>query len=189
MNEIVRVLTRDDIPEMIRKIETCNSFYFANSKATMTKEEFLKYSLGIFAREKHLVHGHFVNNELTSMISSQELKSMPSYILKNYKHFSPSNYFSPKKNGWDMLLTSVIEHYEAKNIYSFYAMQGADETRNFNMRKLVKILWNYEYSIEEYVPANSQSKYELHNQTMYGGKTISADTIVNRYSCRQPFRK
>lgn len=189
MEHNVRPLTEKDLPDLESKIKRCDTFNFANSKAEMTKEEYLKYSLGLFSLDRHLIHGYFYNGELSSMITSHELKIIPSYIVKNYKVFNPSGYFSPNKNGWNMLLTNVIEYFESKNFYSFYAMQGADEKRNYNMRKSVEILWNYEYSIEEYVPANSKSKHGLHDQTMYYGKTISVDTIVNRYSCRQQYRK
>jgi len=188
MEHIVRPLTIKDLPDLKLKIEGCTTFNFANTKASMTKEDFLKYSLGLFSLDRHLIHGYFLNGELTSMITSHELRIIPSYIVKNYKVFNPSVYFSPKKNGWNMLLTDVIKYFESKKFYSFYAMQGADEKRNYNMRKSVEILQNYDYSIEEYVLANTKSKYGLHDQTMYYGKTISVDTIVNRYACRQQNR-
>ena len=188
MDYIIRPLELRDLSIMEEKIKECNTFNFANSRAVMSKEDYLKYSTNLFHMERHVIHGCFYKDELTSMIATHELKIVPSYIIKNYKVFSPSGYFSPRKNGWNLLLTSVIEYFESKGFYSFYAMQGADETRNYNMRKSVEILQKYEYTIEEFVTANTRSIYGLHDQTMYYGKTISVDTIVNRYACRHEHR-
>lgn len=188
MEHLVRHLTSDDLPILKTKIESCATFNFANTKVSMSKEDYLKYSVNLFHSEGNVIHGYFYKGDLTSVITSHELKIIPSYVVKNYKVFNPSGYFSPEKNGWNMLLTSVIEYFEKKSIFSFYAMQGADETRNYNMRKSVKILWNYEYSIEEFVPANTRSKFNLHDYTMYHSRTLPVDTIVNRYACRQEYR-
>lgn len=188
MEYVIRPLEEKDLALMETKIKECTTFNFANSRASMSKDDFLKYSLNLYSMERHTIHGCFYQDDLTSMVTTHELRIVPSYIIKNYKVFNPSGYFSPRKNGWNLLLTSVIEYYESKNFYSFYAMQGADETRNYNMRKSVEILKKYEYTIEEFVPANTRSKYGLYDQTMYYGKTISVDTIVNRYACRHEHR-
>lgn len=191
MFEELRILRDSDIPQLISKIKESETFYLANSnKASTTKDEYLNYTLGLFVKDNHIIHGHFADGVLTSIMASQELKSLPAFVLKNYKNFNPSNFFRPDKNGWIMLYTGVIEHYESKGIYTYYAMQTAKDIRNINMRKHVKkVVDNYDITIEEFVPANTLSKYDLHSKTMYYGKTMPVDTIVNRYSCKQEFRK
>lgn len=191
----VKILSINDWPQIEKKISKLKIFRIAQTKHEISKEEYMAYTYNSFVSQNEIVYGYMDYDDIISITSVYNFKAVPGYLLKNFKHFQEFNLYDPVKNGTSVIMNKIIEDQEKKHLYSFWMAKTANYKR-LNQERIRKKMFDigcpklkyYDITIEELVPANSRSKYRLHDEGIYFGNTINEDTCVIRCTCRQEFR-
>jgi len=192
---MIKILTLDDWDTLASAIKALPFHRIAQTRQTVTEEEFLKYTYTILKVPTSTVYGYYNdNNELSSTISTVAFSQMPAYAVYNWRNLKPTNLYDPVKNGWSALWNRLLEDHEARQLYNFYMLRTTDISRlqykkfhNIYMKHSPKFL-NYERTVEEVVPPGQFTNWGFFNTILYHGKPLDYETMVLKFSCKQKFR-
>lgn len=195
MSYKIKKLTISDWPDIEKLIDNENNFRIAQTKMTIPKEEYKSYTYNSFLNNKEEVYAFITNEEIISITTVLEYEALPGYLLKNFRHFKKTNMYNPINNGLAPTLNQIIEIQEEKGLYTFWMAKtgnhkrlNQERTRDLMFNVGCPKLKNYELTIEEYVLANTKSKYRFHADGIYFGKILTEDTCVIKFTCRQEHR-
>jgi hypothetical protein len=191
---MIKILTLDDWDELSSTIKKLPYHRIAQTRQTVSEEEFLRYTHNILKRDTTTVYGYYRDGELTSTISTAPISVMPSYGIYNWRNLKPDNIYNPVKNGWSSLWMHLLTEQENQSRYTFYMLRTTDINRlsykkyhNIYMKNVPKFL-NYERTVEEVVPAGQRTKWSFFDSILYFGKPLDHETMVLKFTLKQKFR-
>lgn len=192
---MIKILTPDDWDSLATAIKALPYHRVAQTRQTVSEEEFLKYTYAIFRAPNSTVYGYYnENGELTSTISAVSFSQMPAYAVYNWRNLKPNNIYDPVKNGWAALWTRLITDQESKKLYTFYMLRTTEIARlqykryhSVYMKHVPKFL-NYERTVEEIVPSGEFTNWGFFNTILYHGKPLDYETMVLKFTCKQKYR-
>jgi hypothetical protein len=191
---MIKILTLDDWDELSSTIKKLPYHRIAQTRQTVSEEEFLRYTHNILKRDTTTVYGYYRDGELTSTISTAPISVMPSYGIYNWRNLKPDNIYNPVNNGWSSLWMHLLTEQENQSRYTFYMLRTTDINRlsykkyhNIYMKNVPKFL-NYERTVEEVVPAGQRTKWSFFDSILYFGKPLDHETMVLKFTLKQKFR-
>ena len=191
----VKALSIDNWAEIEDSIRALPTHRIAQTRTDISLESFLKYTKTAFDFPGHVMYGFYKDDVLSSMMTIYNFEIMPAYVIRNWRNLKPGKRFNPAANGYFALWNRILDDQESKGLYEFYMMKSSVSSRlqlDWTYPLLVENcprFLNYERTLEELVPANTKSKYSLHEKSMYLNKTIPEDTMVLKFTCRQRDRQ
>lgn len=149
-------------------------------------------AIRILSNPSIFVFGKFDGEELISIISAYEWPGLPYYTIDNlYVKAGYQKFFSLEKSGFADILTKIVCFMEERGRFTFYFVRAhikkwVIRDRNLEeFRRLSPEFNLYDYTIEEVVEPNMQSKYKAHRELL-GNVTRPIKTVVIR--CTLPDR-
>jgi hypothetical protein len=192
MSVDVKVMTVDDILAIPSDLLATN--YVAGSKLLELDETVWKRrAIGYANHNSVEVLGAYDNDLILGVAFVIWPKLSPAYMISNLRLFHSFPGFPVDKNGYGALLSTAIEKGESQGRWEFYMRRNLDYGRWFNRRyqkktyESIPISKKYLRSIEEIIPANTQSKWVATN-TLCNNEIVSEDTIIVKYFCPQSER-
>lgn len=191
---MIKILTLDNWEELSTTIKKLPYHRIAQTRQTVSEEEFLRYTYNILKRDTTTVYGYYKDSELISTISTAPISVMPAYGIYNWRNLKPDNIYNPVKNGWSSLWMHLLEEQENQGRYTFYMLRTTDITRlsykkyhDIYMKHVPKFL-NYERTVEEVVPAGQRTKWGFFDNILYFGKSFDHETMVLKFTLKQKSR-
>lgn len=191
---MIKILTLDDWDELSAAIKKLPFHRIAQTRQTVSEEEYLKYTHNILKRESTIVYGYYKDDILTSTISVARISVFPTYGVYNWRNLKPDVVYNPVKNGWSELWTHLLNEQENAGLYTFYMLRTTDLGRlsyskyhDTYMKTVPKFL-NYERTVEEVVPAGQKTKWQFFDLILYFGKPLEHDTMVLKFTLKQQHR-
>ena len=193
----IRKATVSDIPSIIELLPLGDQ-RIGFGKTTMSREKFIEYLFVCVNFENHETYLYYKGDQLYSMLSCYDSNVAPWWCALNFKVFKTELLFDPSQNGWIDLGDHVAKIKESQGRYTFFYVKTVR-----NMSRLMKKKYATEYinnfsqdgignryinTIEEYIPAGQESKYEFFKKTLLRNQIFLEDVAVTKWTCLQQFR-
>jgi len=188
----IKILTMADMP-LLKQLIGSDPQKIGFSDTYISNSDYFDYMKTCIIHPLHKTYGYFDNDELVSLITLCDFPALPYYALVNFKVVKKFNTWVPEQNGMKQFL-EVYFSKEKEERYSFFMMRGFKNARlarhvSRQVRLSMGELWDrYHETIEEYIPAGQQSKWEPFNKILFRGHTFNDDSVLYKFTCKQEYR-
>jgi hypothetical protein len=192
----IKQLTISDLPLIDSLIDDRpQRIGFGNTK--VSRSDYIEMTSKMLTLPAHTTYGCYDDEDhsLISYMTFFDFPNLPYYCATNFKVLKKFNYYDQVKNGFIKLL-DVCEIKEKEGRYSMFV--GRSIYRNVDNRSRIFKQWTseapefwkrYTRTIEEYVPAGQNSKYDYFNKAIMRNKTFDNDFVIICIACNQEYRK
>jgi hypothetical protein len=187
--------------DLIEKLIPPGDQRIAFGSAKMSRDRYLDYTMRCITSQNHSTYFSYNNDDVKmehplSMVTVLDFESQPAWAAINFKVFQGPATFNAAKNGW-FYFGEVFELKEKEGRYNFYYLKSV---RPVSQKRWVKTILDqgkdfgfdifnrYKSSIEEYIPAGQQSKFDIFKTSLFRNQIFPDDTVVMCWSCLQKFR-
>jgi hypothetical protein len=167
-------------------------------KTTMSQEKFIEYLHVCITFEHHETYLYYKGDQLYSMLSCYDSAVAPWWCALNFKVFKIETLFDATQNGWVDLGDHIAKIKESQGRYSFFYVKTVRDMSKLMKKKYAKEYTNnfsqtgignrYINTIEEYIPAGQESKYEFFKKTLLRNQIFLQDVAISKWTCLQEFR-
>ena len=195
------VTIRKAIPEDVRtmaELLPLGDQRISFGKTVMSKEKFIEYLYVCVNFENHETYLYYKGDQLYSMMACYNSTVAPWWCALNFKVFKPELLLDARQNGWIDLGDHIAKIKESQGRYTFFYLKTVRNMSNLMKKRYATEYVNsfsqdgignrYIQTIEEYIPAGEESKYDFFKKTLLRNQVFLEDVAVTKYSCLQKFR-
>jgi hypothetical protein len=163
-------------------------------KTKIGKEDYLKFTEKILKSNAYQTYGYFLDNELISYISNFNFPNLPYHGFTNFKVIKKFNFYNGTDNGMWRLTVHIASLKEQENYYSFYVARTvksaklAERIHISSKRNFPQFYEKYIYTIEEFIPPKTPSKYEYFNKALLMDKVFDEEFLIYKFTCKEEYR-